>query len=512
MRLTIHTFICVLFVLPFTTVAAKSPATGWRLLEPVRDANGHARELRGPDGREVPLVRPLSDHALAARLQAVLGTGAPALLPVLDEFARAAGRSPIACPLWHGGIAIYLSDEDGGFARKGLFIGESAESPPQQCSDYFIDITVDDSSLDDGGFEEVLTHEFGHVFLRRLLGPVPPTPTRNPHSVFAITDPITAFDEGFGISLQPLAARLSTTPGFRQRLDGTAPPSPTDFWLSRRETWMRETAVPHGDFAFESRPPAAQMRGIERWRAAETAPPDDRCHLKNGDAMMASEAVAAQFLFRLLDSGGDRATLSKRYHQLATVLAQIGHWPTSQSPLIVLVRTWGNIYPQERRQVTRLFLETTHGATASAAMRIQAESLSCLGSTGAMRAFLPALKTYRHDMDRLVDDVLAGHTALDAALNPPLWLADPAPRVPAQLWDARVSQPLVANINTADETTLAWLLDDDRLGRAIVVERRKRGFASLGEVLSRVGMTSAQRMRLRQLAANYPALPPFVRQ
>lgn len=502
---------CALLGLPWIVMANGSPAPSWHLLKPQHDASGHARERRSPDGRTVPLAHTLSDPALAERLHALLATGAPALLPTLDAVARKAARRAVDCPAWHAGIAVYLSDEDGGFARKDLFVG--SKTHPAFCADYFIDVTVDDASLANGEWEEVLTHEFGHVFLRRLLGPVPPTPTRNPHSVFAVTDPVTAFDEGFGISLQPLAARLTSTPGFRQRVEGTAAPAPADFWLSRRETWLRETAVPHGDFAFEALPPAAELHGIERWRAAETAPPDDRCRLKSGDAMMASEGVAATFLYRLLDRGQDRAALVGRYEQLATVLARLGRWPQDTPPLIALVLAWGERYPQERQQVTRLFLETTYGATSSVAMRRQAQALSCLGAAGSMQAFVPALKAYRAAMDRLVEAVTAGRVALDGALHRPLWLADPAIRIPAQLWATHATLPLVVNINTASEPALEWLFAGDRtLAQAIVAERRKKGFDSLDDAIARVGMNAAQRSRLRQLASAYPGLPPFVRE
>jgi hypothetical protein len=503
--------VCALIALPWRATAGGSTVGDWHLLEPQRDAASLAREQRSPDGRMVPLARTLADATLTERLRAVLATGAPAILPALDRAARKASRRAIDCPAWRSGIAIYLSDEDGGFARKDLFVG--VPDQPALCADYFVDLTVDDASLANGEWEEVLTHEFGHVFLRRLLGPVPPTPTRNPHSVFAITDPVTAFDEGFGISLQPLAARLTATPGFRQRAEGTAAASPADFWLSRRETRLRESAVPHGDFAFEALPPAADMHGIERWRAAETALPDDRCHLKSGDAMMASEGVAATFLYRLLDGGRDRAALAGRYEQLATVLAHLGRWPQDTPPLIALVRAWGERYPQERQQVTRLFLETTYGATSSAAVRRQAQSLSCLGATGSLQAFLPALKAYRATMDRLVDAVTAGRAALDGALHRPLWLADPSIRIPAQLWAKRSTLPLVVDLNTADESALEWLFAGNRaLAQAIVAERRKKGFDSLDDAIARVDMSAAQRSRLRQLAAGYPSLPPFVRE
>jgi hypothetical protein len=483
-------------------------ADAFHLLEPVRDAAGHAVVQVAADGRKLPVAQTYHGP-LEARLRAVLGSGVAALLPGIDRQARAASRHAVDCPALDGGITIYLSDEDGGFARKDLFI-ETQPGKRELCADYFIDISVDGASLADGTFEEVLAHEYGHVLLRRLLGPVPPTPSRRMHSVLTLTDPVTAFDEGFGIQWQPLAARLTDTPGFRARVQGRALPSAANFWLSRRETWLRETAVPHDEFVYEPHLPNVHGDAYARWRAAETAWSADPCQLRSGNAMMASEGVAAAFMYHLLDQGANSREIAKRYVQLVRVLARMGRWPKA-APLVSLVREWGVVYPDERTDVTRLFLAVTDGATASVVAREEAARLSCTGARGGLTAFVPELKAYRARMARLAARVLGGQAALDGALGPSLWLANPAVRIATQPWSDTRDQPLVADLNTADQPTLTMLLGDRALAARLVAARRGGAYLDLQDASRRAALDRGEAERLRRMAASYRHLPAYVR-
>ncbi|AND67848.1 hypothetical protein ATSB10_03940 [Dyella thiooxydans] len=501
-------FTCMWLALVSLPAYAGVPAESFQLLEPVHDGAGHALELKAPDGRLVPVARPYHGP-LESRVRAVLASGVAEMLPAIDAQVRRVGSHPASCPSLGNGIAIYISDEDGGFARKDLYV-ERAPGRPAFCQDYFIDITLDRASLEDGLFEEVLAHEYGHVLLRRLLGPVPPTPSRQPHSVFTVTDPVTAFDEGFGIQMQPLAARMTVTPGFRARVEGRSAASAADLWLSRRETWVRETAVPHNDFVFAPAPPGENGDAYARWLAAETSLPADPCHLKSGDQMMASEGVAATFLYRLLDVGADSKAVAHRYAQLVQVLAHVGKWP-AQAPLVALVRAWGEVYPGEKDDVTRLFLDVTYGATASMALHDQAEQLSCIGARGALTGFVPALKAYRRALAKLDARVAAGQTALDAALGPSLWLADPDVRIAEQPWSVERKLPLVVDLNTADEPALRLLLGDRLLAAKLARARRQGPFASLDDASRRAALDGDQQALLQHLASLYRALPDFVR-
>ena len=479
-------------------------------LEPAREASGKALTERTPDGREVPVAKRLADKSMAARLEATVASGAAALLPALDGKARILSRQPIACPQLGNAIIVFLSDEDGGFARKDLFLADGA-GPPALCSDYFVDITADAGTIDDGEFEEVLAHEYGHVLLRRLLGPIPPTMSRNAHSILTVTDPTTAFDEGFGEHFQPIAVALTHNPGFLQRVR-EAGNSPADFWLSRRETRLREIGIPHGDFRFDHRPGAPGPDDIERWRAAQTDWSSDPCRLRSGEQMMASEGVAATLFYRLVGPDLRPEPLLVRYDRLITILADMGHWG-SRAPIVDLVSRWIARYPEDRARVMSAFLDATAGATFSPALRKQAQTLSCTGANGRMAPFVAALKEYRATIKGFSGDSKDTAPVLGSNLAPEIWLADPQLHTPAAPWSDDLTEPLVLDLNTTDEASLAYLLKGDSdLAHRIIAARDNVGFASVNDAALRAGIDEQERTLLTSMSQAAEDLPPFIRQ
>ena len=146
----------ILSTLTFLGLYVAAPAHaldgGMTFLVPARDAAGQAITERLSDGRELPVGMPIAEGPLKRRLLAATASGVAALLRDLDRMARARSRQTFDCPSIGGGIIVYLSDEDGGFARKDLFI-EDGKGRRALCRDYFIDLTVDEASIADGQFE-----------------------------------------------------------------------------------------------------------------------------------------------------------------------------------------------------------------------------------------------------------------------------------------------------------------------------------------------------------------------
>ena len=467
-----------------------SPVAGaepYVLLEPVRGTDGRPLTRPGPGGADLPVLKRSADSPVAQAALRVLATGFSARLPAIDAAAREAARTKPSCPGLPQAVYVLLSDEDGGYARQGFFVEDGA--PASLCEDHFIDITADAGSVADGAFEEVLAHEWGHVLLRRLWGPVPPTPSRKFHSVRTVTDPVTAFDEGLGAHLQPLSARMTATPGYRARVDGTAPPVPADLWFSRQETWMRQALVPQNRFVFEKIVTAGHSDAYRRWLADEASADMDPCRLKSGDQMVASEGVVASFLYKWL--AGDAERVEARYRQLVSVLAAMGTWPRDDAPVIAFVRAWGAAFPDERDGITRLFLSVTHGATASREARALDERVACAGASGEIEAFLEARGRSRAAQDRLAAEVLAGRVALDAALGPGLWIANPAVKTGAAPWMGKRDLPVVVDLNTAREAELELAFSGTPLAgsAARIVEARQAGpFSGAGDLAARAGL------------------------
>jgi hypothetical protein len=456
----------------------------------------------------VPVLKPTAPSETVAAVRQVLATGLAAKLPALDLVARKQAASKAQCAGLPQALYLLLSAEDGGYARQGFYVAE-ASGQTTLCQDHFIDLTADAASIASGEFEEVLAHEWGHVLLRRMLGPVPPTPSRKFHSVRTMTDPTTGFDEGFGIHFQPLSAKLSTTPGYRARIDGAASPRLADLWFSRQETWMRQALVPANRFVFEKHSPVSAADPYRRWLADEAASDFDTCRLKSGDQMVASEGVAASFFHRLM--AGAPGTVDTRYGKVIAVLARLGGWPSNEPAIVAFVRAWGEEFPAERDAVQKLFLDVTHGATASVAARAQSERVACAGASGDIEAFLGARKTAQEARDKLAADVLAGRVSLTSALGPQLWIANAAVQVPAAPWQGKRELPAVTDLNTAREAELELIFAGTTLagtGARLIEARRAGPFASFEDAARRallgdsgLGVLSAARDQALKVGA-----------
>lgn len=480
--------------------ARGAAAESFILLEPARDAAGKALMQADAGGALLPVLKRAAETPVTQQARGVLAGGFAARIPAIDAAARKVAKEKPKCPALPEAVYVYLSEEDGGYARQRFFVTD-ASGKPVLCEDHFIDLTADEASIASGEFEEVLAHEWGHVLLRRVLGPVPQTPTRKFHSVRTSTDAVTAFDEGLGAHLQPVTARLAETPGYRARIEGTAEPRLADFWFSRQETWMRQALVPQNRLVFDKEAPASGGDAYARWVADETSVNFDACRLKSGGQMVTSEGVAASFFYKLL--AAEPAALDGRYRQLVTVLARMKTWPTDRPALTAFVEAWGEAFPQEREAVTRLFVATTHGATVSARVAALQEKTACVGASGDIETFLGLRKDAQAALDGAVADVLAGRVALDAAVGQPVWLAKPDVKIATAPWQGKRSAPVVVDLNTARAAELELLFADTALAgkaEAIVQARAAGPFAGLDDAASRTGLGAAGLEALRKAA------------
>ncbi len=361
----------------------------------------------------------------------------------------------------------------------------------------------------------MLAHESAHVLLRRMLGPQPPTPSGKFHSVIAITDSLTAFDEGMGIHMQSIAARFTTTPGFRARMAGIGVDPAAENWFSRRETWLRHAWIGANQLVFAKLPPPA-ADPYERWRADERSTALDYCRLRMGDELIASEGFVASFVFRWMASGlGEDATLAdirRAYDKLVDALARQRSWSAGERPVIAFIDSWIAAYPGDRNRMIALFVDMTHGATASLALRHQTEAAACKGSVGDIDAFGADLGALRKARRALVDDIVAGKAGIADAIGPQLWVAAPDTKIAVAPWSPDRVEPLTLDLNTASEPALALMFGGGIDGVRVVAERQANGpFRDLADLSRRAGLDRHQAARIDAAARAFAALPGFAR-
>ncbi|MBV9622004.1 MAG: hypothetical protein JO341_13415 [Gammaproteobacteria bacterium] len=475
------------------TRAADLP--GLRILEAVRDGV-QARTRPAPEGSwRAPVLRPLHG-ALAAAIQHEAQSGTTAFVLRLDALAqRLAGATPLQP------AALLLSDEEGGYARRGYWL-QRAGQPEEWHGEPYVNMVIDAASVRSGEFEEIFAHESGHVLLRRLLPHLPTGYSRARHSSLAITDYSTAFDEGFAIHFQALARRLTVNPLLRAR-DGGFPFRPyLDYWQDAADGVLRIVGV-RGNLFVQAQLPWPDAAPDT---APDAAPLFDPTRLKNAQQMMADEGVIATLFYHLLDAQVAEPALSARYEALLRTLRALD--ATELAPatpvFLRLVQEHVRRAAGERARWLELIAQLTYCATAEPATARGAEALARLGRSGDAEAFAAALGPARRALQACSARLEADPARLEAALGRELWVASVRPEQPLR----------PVNLNTAEAGSLrAWLGFDTALSEHTLRSRDTDGpFADLSDFARRVALTPAWLQTLAAGAAAVQAAGPYVRE
>jgi hypothetical protein len=455
------------------------------VLVPVRQGEEIAGKV-GAGGIAMPILQMAPDTMLRQALlkESVRGTVAFALK--LDEQAqRAAGQA--VQPTW-----LMLTDEEGGFAKRGFWLRESG-------GDRFVDqpyvaLVVDARSVADGSFEEIFAHELGHVLLRRLIPRLPAGMSRVPHGSLTVTDDPTAFDEGFAIHFQPLSRMLTVNAALQAHDAGLGDKPFTSLWQSNVDGTLRIDGVRRNWFIHRQLLPPGDDDVAAR-RANSSA--FDVGALKNGNQMMASEGVAATLFYRTLAPHPSVARYVSFFRALKHLNTQDLQPDSHLLPL--LAQSWIAVDPQQGARFASLLVATTYGATIEPALPRATMALAQVGRIGKQEAFVEQLKPVRARMGVLTERAAREPAILTTALGPALWLA--------------TSQSLVLNVNTAEADQLAVL--DRSLAdwaRKIVAEREAQGsYVSWSDLTQRVGLPAALATRLGDMAAAALSLGTYPR-
>ncbi|MGD1146752.1 MAG: hypothetical protein ABR961_02230 [Thermoanaerobaculaceae bacterium] len=412
-----------------------------------------------PDGPtptgELPLYRKVTDPERLAALSKWLDNEAGRW--ALDLYARARGIAVV-----HGTarlqpaeyIIALVPDGNNGAVGFRMRTARGVESYPQVA---FIQL-----GPEEWRFSTTLLHETGHVALAMLAGGRE-VPKREiaaiPHTVAALTDRGTAFDEGFAIGLETLAAHLSGAPEIGRRyrheqfLFGPAAKMRAEYFrpsadlLTFAQTYARYGEVRDNAFAF-----APAFKGPDYLRV-QMEKARDFATLRDADQLLASEGFTASFFFSLLVCGEKapgEETLRARENAVMTVLAEtFAHEPPSpEAPLLLeFVEWYGRVYPSEWREVLDVFLDLSRGvfvdAGAAAMWRAHYFAALALDLTHLDRERIDAAR------DRWRAAIVADPRVLVSRLGPQLRCEVAGQSV--KLVGLASNRPLSFDVNTAEE-------------------------------------------------------------
>ncbi|WP_396617179.1 ComEA family DNA-binding protein [Lysobacter soli] len=475
------------------TLAAPVAAAELGVLAPVL-ANGQPQTRPDPAGHAAPVVTRVTSGELYAQIQREAREGFLGTVLALDESAQRIAGAKTTTPTW-----LYLSAEDGGFARRGFWLDENGRQ--RFVDELFVDLVVDADIIDDGGFEEIFTHEMGHVFLRRLMPGLPYGWSRTPHSSMSVTDYPTAFDEGFATHFQSLVRRHSRNPKLEELTLGLGAKPFVPLWLSnldragridgvRRNLFVQQQLVPPGNDA-------------DAWSRANESTAFDMARLRNGQQMLSSEGVIATLFHRWLMPGeGSREAIVSRYSQLFHTMAAAtarGWTMKADTPMFLdLVDRYCADVPADCTRIRNLVLDTTYGATADATLPRTTEAMAERGRIGDMAGFVAGLKQARAQMTQLQAAVAQDPKRMRATLGPDIWLLGYTPVKPPGL----PSNQVAVNLNTAEVEQLRTLpgIDAAMAARALRSRREGGAFVDIADFVKRSELDAATSSSLQAAA------------
>lgn len=476
---------CALAAATFLSLHAGAAELG--VLAPVlQDKTVLMRPAPG-GGSPAPVVTRVRAGQLYEALQREAARGTTAAVLALDELAMQTAGAP-AGPTW-----LYLSQEDGGFARRGFWLRDGAGT--HWVDEAMVDLVVDKGSVADGSFEEIFAHELGHVMLRRLLPNLPAGYSRTPHHSFTVTDQQTAFDEGWATHFQGLARLLTENSRLRAQDAGLEGKFDTALWLSNLDRTMRIDGMRRNWFVFRQLPrPDAQGTAVERH---DLSPLFDPGHLKSAAQMLACEGVVATVFYRQ-QAAPDAAGLGRRYLPLFRALHAMSQARLdAATPLLpLLARTLVRTDADEGRRFVATLLETSRGALFSPALAAAGETGVEPALAGDGEAFVPQLAALRPRFAAALREAQADPGQLARHLAPAIWLL--------------AAPGLAVDLNTAERAHLLALgLDEQAAARALASRRRDGDFTGLADFAARAGLApavvrtlEAQRDALERLGPN----------
>jgi hypothetical protein len=225
-------------------------------------------------------------------------------------------------------------------------------------------------------FNTTLLHETGHIILFLLNGNdgIPSGEIASiPHTTAALTDRGTAFNEGFSIHLETLAAHfgsdavLKSSYHHQSFLFGIPPQRQSEYYrqsmdlLSYAQTRTRYYEVRENNFAF-----APAFRGPDYLRV-QLEKSRDFASLRDANQLLQSEGFYATFFFSLLVRGSAMPTtelVRERQDKVLAVLAEMfrSRPVEADAPyLLYFIETFMQKYPSEAGEIVDVLLDLSHG-------------------------------------------------------------------------------------------------------------------------------------------------------
>lgn len=420
----------------------------------------------------------------------------------------------------NGPNVLYLSGNEGGFPRTGLWLTDNAGKETHYPDLAFVDLVLDKNKIAQGDLS-IYTHELGHVMMGLILGETLEKLKldRSPkqHVSMGVTDYLTAFNEGWGIHFQRLA--YDQTEKYRRAFDEKLTPdrSMSLVWHSGMDEYLRLNYVKDNGYIYEKLIQTGNMTDSlepeQRILLDHTSPAFDHTRIKNAQQMLSCEGVLATlfyqintdpklsknflkadfytpFLVKNLPAGMNPDQVFSPVENMMIknfwVWHQMKNRDISGSPLMAWIEEWCLQFPDDRNEMLRQFIQLTKGVTVSQELSRLTEKINYLGQTGEYQKFKSLLPQYHDQLKKMTENCLSDIKMLEANIGPELWVRSKSVKIRRALWMPESMSPLTVNLNTASLPEIEVFTGPHK-ARELILKRTELGYFTSMEQIKQFG-------------------------
>ncbi len=412
---------------------------------------------------------------------------------------------------------LLLSKNEGGFPRQGIKI-VSDDSETTYPDLHFVDLVIDEKRLENGALS-IYSHELGHVMMNLILNtywdrfPSPTSPKQ--HVSMGVTDYLTAFYEGWGVSFQRLA--YDAVEKYRSSFHAKMSPKRglTMAWHSNLDKYLRLFKVEDNGYLYQKSPIRASIWDTlspeQKILYEHTSTQFDISRIRNAQQLLSSEGFLATLFYQinsnpelqnkyaddqfysgfLLKPIPDGVKPQDIFTPLENVLLKnlaVWHKMNQSEGMVPVsisyIKTWMELFPDNANEVISTFILLSRGATVNIELPRLVEKVNLNGQMGDIGLFREYSGLYFSEIQKIIKQVAEDPNLLTAAIGPELWVSHPTMEIRRALWMPEPKAPLQINLNSAGFADVAAFIGEEEAMEFIAHRRFKGFFESMDEIKS----------------------------
>ena len=379
---------------------------------------------------------------------------------------------------FQGPNVLFLSNTDGGFAKRGLTLIEDDKFIDYEHLHY-VDLLINEESLNEGKLA-IFSHELGHVMMENILRNFPCSNSSKQHVSMGITDYFMAFSEGWAIQFERLAydsiARYKELHNLKYNFHRDI----CKLWQCGADHELRIKGVLDNMYIHNKILPSidtVNLSIVDTIILEHTSTIFDKTKLKNAQEMLSCEGVIATLFYRistntvlknnylskdfynnfLIKNLKDESDIKDVFTPFENVILKtFWIWYKIEDrlnersiPFIEFIKMWFECFPEDKEELLKLFIGTTIGKTISTDLSGVYERSAYNGMVGNIKEVRENFNEYKRIFGDLVKMIQNGGVKIDENVGGEIWIKNDCVKIPKYFWADEETIPLKINLNTA---------------------------------------------------------------